>query len=519
MAFRVSPHDTRAGELLQNEAEEWEQPAVTGFLLYGYRDQEGKRPIDRLIAARGRTFPPGEVAALVAIQGSRASLFEVEAVQLGSGIDLHDLVTGDRVHVHEISGTAQVKKWDVLFAWIMQCEGHFELTGATLLIPRPHLDRVRKKLEKELARARREHPDVSERDLVGAVAWAPIVELRTAIRDFRMPTLQTMDEESLVFVKAHYAVRDRDAVRDRLSKMRELEPDDEDVFVWVNRAGNSKLGSGPVALGRIVIERDELVLETMSRERNARGRAMLEEQLGSLIVHRADSIEDPEAAIRRRLERGTREPREEVPEEVQREVVGQYLREHYKRWLDDPLPALGGKSPRKAARSKRGRVQVEALLKEMENGTLDQVGGDTVDFAAMRRDLGLRPDSTTNITYDADRTPPASWLEDDETVRAATVESYHRSLSNHPAMPNPRLHALMHVIVENQLAADQPVEVRPTLERLVDDGLTRHEAIHAIGSVVAEQLFKVMNEGVDLDRDFVTRSLARLRAAAWRFSQ
>lgn len=519
MAFRDGPHDTKAGELLQNEAEEWEQPAVAGFLLYGYRDQEGKRPIDRLIAARGRTLPPGEVAALLAIKKSRASLFEVEAVQLGSGIDLNDLVTGDRVHVREISGTAQLKKWDVLFAWVMQCEDHFELTGATLLVPRPHLERVRKRLEKELARACREQPAVSNRDLVAAVAWAPIVELRAAIRDFRMPTLKTMDEESLVFGKAHYAVRDREAVLERLSEMHDLEPDDENAFVWVNRAGNPKMGDGPIALGRIVIEEDGLVLETMSRERNTRGRAMLAEQLGSLIVHRADSIEDPEAAIRRHRERGPREAREEIPEEVQRDVIGQYLREHYKRWLDDPLPALGGKSPRKAVRSKRGRVQVEALLKEIENGTLDQVGGDTVDFAAMRRELGLRLESTANDAYDADHAPPANWLDDDETARAAAVEVYHRSLSNHPATPNARLHALMHVIVENQLAADQPVEVRPTLERLVEDGLTRHEAIHAIGSVVAEQLFKVMNEGVDLDRDLVTRSLARLRAAAWRFSR
>ena len=515
MSFKVGPRDKKAGELLQNEAEEWEQPAVAGFLLYGYRDNEGKRPIDRLIVARGRTLPPGEVAALVAIQKSRASLFEVEAVQLGSGIDLHDLVTGDRVHVREISGTAQLKKWDVLFAWIMEVEDHFELTGATLMVPRPRLERVQKKLGEELARTRREHPGVADRDLVAAIAWAPIVELRTAIRGFRMPTLQTMDDEALVFGKAHYAVSDPEAVRDRLSKMGELEPD-EDGFVWLNREGNPKMGRGPVALGRVLIDGDGLILETMSRERNARGRAMLEEQLGSLIVHRADSIEDPEVAMKRHRDRCPSDS-DNVPEDVQREIIGKYLREHYERWLDDPLPALGGKSPRKAVRSKRGRAQVEALLKEIENGTLGQVGGDAVDFAAMRRELGLQPGVTTNGAYDANSSPLPSWLEDDESLRAAAVESYHRGLANHPAMPNPRLHALMHVIVENQLAADQPVEVRPTLERLVDDGLTRHEAIHAIGSVVAEQLFKVMNEGVDLDRDLVTRSLATLRAASWRF--
>ena len=61
----------------------------------------------------------------------------------------------------------------------------------------------------------------------------------------------------------------------------------------------------------------------------------------------------------------------------------------------------------------------------------------------------------------------------------------------------------MHVIVENQLAINDPPEVRPTLKRLVEGGLTRHEAIHAIGSVVAEALFKVMKERVEFDRALI----------------
>lgn len=272
-----------------------------------------------------------------------------------------------------------------------------------------------------------------------------------------------------------------------------------------------------MALGRIRLETDELVLETMSRERNARGRAMLEDALGALIAHRADSIEDPEVAMRRHSERGA-EANDEVPEVVQREVVGQYLRDYYRRWLDEPIPALGGKSPRKAARTKRGRAQVDDLLKEIENGTSGQPGGDTVDFAAMRHELGLGHPPTELERYDANE-PPASaqWLAHDESMRILAVEAHHRELAAHPDMPNPRLHALTHVIVENQLAVDQPGEVRPTLERLLAGGLTRHEAIHAIGSVVAEQQFKIMKERTELDRDLVARSLARLRPELWRF--
>ena len=85
-------------------------------------------------------------------------------------------------------------------------------------------------------------------------------------------------------------------------------------------------------------------------------------------------------------------------------------------------------------------------------------------------------------------------------------------------MPDPTLHALMHGIVENQLAARDPAEVATTLERLMVAGLSRHEAIHAIASVVAEALFKVAKEGVAYDRIRTARELARLRPEQWRFA-
>lgn len=54
---------------------------------------------------------------------------------------------------------------------------------------------------------------------------------------------------------------------------------------------------------------------------------------------------------------------------MQREAIGTYLRDYYVRWLDEPIPALGNKTPRKAVKTKKGRAQVTALLKDIENGT------------------------------------------------------------------------------------------------------------------------------------------------------
>jgi hypothetical protein len=51
-----------------------------------------------------------------------------------------------------------------------------------------------------------------------------------------------------------------------------------------------------------------------------------------MIVHRVDSFQDPESAIRDAGKRPRRDS-EEVPEDVQREIVGKHLQNRYRRWL------------------------------------------------------------------------------------------------------------------------------------------------------------------------------------------
>jgi hypothetical protein len=62
---------------------------------------------------------------------------------------------------------------------------------------------------------------------------------------------------------------------------------------------------------------------------------------------------------------------------------------HYADWADQPIPALGGKTPRAAVRTKEGRLKVDTLLKECENFEAGMPAGQRFDFGGIRRDLGL----------------------------------------------------------------------------------------------------------------------------------
>ncbi len=120
-------------------------------------------------------------------------------------------------------------------------------------------------------------------------------------------------------------------------------------------------------------------------------------------------------------------------------------------------------------------------------------------------------------TYDADRPPkPEAWLALDEDTKIDLVVADHRR--RHPRTPWVRLHATFHTIVENQLAASDAVVVE-TLKRLQTEGLSRHDAVHAIGSVLAAQVYQALKHegpatGEDLNKAYAAE-LRMLTAESW----
>ncbi len=113
--------------------------------------------------------------------------------------------------------------------------------------------------------------------------------------------------------------------------------------------------------------------------------------------------------------------------------------------------------------------------------------------------------------------PPNSeeWLALDEQLRIGLVEKYHRQ--ERVQLPNVTVHAALHAIVENQLAENLEPAAR-AMARLTTEGLDRHEAVHAIASVVAEHIHDLLNAKADANSSKAVYAAAveRLNAATWR---
>jgi SH3-like domain-containing protein len=92
------------------------------------------------------------------------------------------------------------------------------------------------------------------------------------------------------------------------------------------------------------------------------------------------------------------------------------------------------------------------------------------------------------MRYDPDRSVVAEeWSQLGEGEQIELVAEYHRLARIR--LPNLRLHAGLHVTVENQVLLGDETPVAAALQRLIGEGLDRHDAIHAIASVLSGVMY------------------------------
>ena len=292
------------------------------------------------------------------------------------------------MRVRERLATSQLVQWDILAARIIiGPQGEPVLDGSPYLYPargKELILRVLRRLGRSL-RGKLPRPDKTtffkNIGMVFHDLWLELVARRSA------PTLVTVEGNEVVLCRAVFDVHDRAALQAALSNHPELERQDYGSYAWLaEEADEAGFRRG---FGTFVVEKGRVVLETVSRQRAERGRTLLEAAAGPAVVYRATSSEGVQRALERRPARRKR-PEDEVPSAAA-EVVQAFYERHYRGWLDEPLPALDGGTPREAASRKSARPKVIALLKDMENHSARErlEGRPAYDFGWMWGQLGL----------------------------------------------------------------------------------------------------------------------------------
>jgi hypothetical protein len=210
--------------------------------------------------------------------------------------------------------------------------------------------------------------------------------------------LTTAEGDPLVFASALYRHGALDEILQRLNQAGDFDCDDSPEpgsggayqASWLETEPDVE--SSPASLGQrvlatLTVTPTTLKVETVSRRRSQACRKRLRQLLGDRIQLVEIETRRPEDAIGEPSSQPEPEPLA-LPPEVIAELEERMIRQ----WLDESIPALGGLTPREAAKTPKGRKRLDALLDDIagRQGPGDMPPGMfSPDYRKAKKMLGL----------------------------------------------------------------------------------------------------------------------------------
>jgi len=370
------------------------------WFIHDYTQESGGTLLEIFQRTDGRLLPVTERGILEEQLKSVLSVYEVlESHSERAEIRIRDLFTDEEFVAHDVAGSRQLVQWDIMISRLMRIEGRLRLSGiiSTLAPAQRHALLRYVNLEREAFQRETGQRDLNVFLKARGYCFYQFIRAEKQ-RDWPMPALQTSDHHSLVFCKSIYRLENYHGAAFRLKEAPDFELEEAGGgstpnklrFVWLKRGPSRDLiqeggltqgiqiqtsrlatqHSHPVSvLGAVTLNEEEMVLETLSRERLEAGKRRLQTLLGGYVTFKLDTLQSPEALRDQAAKEARQEkiPETPLPTESERRVVESMLRNHYERWIDEPLPALDGKTPRQAAATAEGRARVEDLIRSIEN--------------------------------------------------------------------------------------------------------------------------------------------------------
>jgi len=372
---------------------------VLGWSSGHLRGPDGRTALELYVEERGGALDDQGRRLVEAQRGAWFSLHEVVAVEPGQSLLLRDLLAGGERTVEERSGSRTLGARDVILARILDLGDRSILARCHTRALKPRdADAARQTVRKALGArgatvsATKLRQATADGTILGT--WQRVVD-EVARRP--PPHLQNTDGEDFILTVDHFDIADGAsgaaiaALLDLPDASRDDQEDDDggEVAISFVKQGNARGVLPTTLVGRAIVVGQTLRLETNSVERADRLRDLVRKRLGPQVTFRIREHADPLAQLDGPAGRGTAGPPEPMPPEVL-EVVRKMQAEHYQRWLDEPVPALGGLTPRDAAKRKGApRKKLDLLLAEFENSEARAPAAQRFDFAQLRRALGL----------------------------------------------------------------------------------------------------------------------------------
>lgn len=334
-------------------------PLVTDVVLF-----EGGA-FAEFLEVRGALLPDDE--RLLAEQWLLAerSVFEVEQVHRGHGVTVRDLRTGDRHEVRERTASRQMKSGQLICARVLPAGDTMQFFGGLEPVALHERDALIDLLD-------------GEPDPVTLVAWLS--------RRFAPTALANTEGDSLAICEATVQVGDRAGIEAALDDAYDRVEGDEPPR-WLEYVTTHGM---PRIRATLALDGDTLRVDTNSEKRMDRVLATLARLDPAMTV--LDDSRRPLHDAREAAELAKQMPvgDEDMLDPNDPEVAAmldEFIRDYETKWLDEPIPALDGHTPRQAADDPTRRAD---LIKLLDTFPAIEPGGVGMDPDRLRTALGLR---------------------------------------------------------------------------------------------------------------------------------
>lgn len=331
------------------------EPSMAGVWMWGYDAhlvEDGA--MAEVLAELGELLPADERALVDQWLRRSHSLWELGAVDSAGRCHLRDVVRGDDMTVTS-DLLDEEELGQLLLALVVPGVDAEHLVGLAARVPFGARDRAVQVLS--------EDPDGQD-----------IVDFVTAL--LSPPAMTTPEGDAMVVHEGRWQVADLDAA---VAALDQSSPRPGADLRWDGQEGESVLWS-------LRVEGDELVGSALSDERWAEVETVVSRALpdATLVDHQVTEAATLLAAARQGPG-GLRSavgdppwPGDEAPElgdAPDDEVIREFIREREIEWCDEPVPALGGVTPRQAVADPTRRNDVISLLRSFRTPVLSGPAG------------------------------------------------------------------------------------------------------------------------------------------------
>jgi hypothetical protein len=384
---------TRLHELDEHDWQGVQINAMEWLLAEGSIAVKGaqRNVADLLLGPGGPAFTPGQRTWIEQLRRQPLRLYDITEVLPGVGMRLCDALDTEAapVMVYEKAGSEHAQVGNLIGVRIMEVDGHHEISGSAYPFSRLMNASLLAELHAVVDAAAQGEKLSHMLSAIIRRRW-----IAQYARPLPLPTvIDSHSGDPILLITDHYRVENWDDLAAALETQSDIEGDR--VSGWARfcdctdgqtrRSVSINLGKSE---GRI-----ELFYKTQNYA--DQGRPWFEALAGKSVEFAGRVLSDPRSAMKNPPTGKPGSPATTVPDlppEALAEAVEQVLRRTYANWSDEPIPALGGKTPRQAIVTATGRERVRGLLRSYEAGEKVQVaqqGRHEISYGFLWEALGL----------------------------------------------------------------------------------------------------------------------------------